>query len=97
MVLDDRMRKFLEKQISEFMGELEGTVQAAIDLNVEHKLDFIFGYLYGSIFAIAYEYVNGDYKKKRVDLTYDQYSDIYEFINKRKEEIADALYYRGIS
>lgn len=96
MALDSGLRKYIEKQITEFMNELDDTVQAAIDLNVEHKLDFIFGYLYGTIFALAYDYVNGNNRKKNRELTFEEYGDLYEFISKKKTQITDAMYFRGV-
>ncbi len=97
MVLDSGLKKFLEEQISEFMDELEDTVQIAGELKIEHMHDFIFGYLYGAIIALAYEYINGDHKKKRTELSFEEFNDIFTFISQKRSMISDALYYRGIN
>lgn len=96
MVLDSGMKKFLEAQIREFMDELEETVQIGGALKIEHMHDFIFGYLYGAVIALAYEYINGDHKKKRVDLSYEEFNDIFTYISQKRDMISDALYYRGL-
>lgn len=96
MVLEKGLRNFLEGQIGEFMDELEDTVQIGGALKIEHLHDFIFGYLYGAVIALAYEYINGDHKKKRVELSFEEFNDIFSYISQKKDMISDALYYRGL-
>lgn len=96
MVLDAGLRKFLEIQMRDFMDELEETVQVADALKIEHMHDFIFGYMYGGIIALAYEYINGDHKKKRAELSFEEFNDIFMFISQKRDMISEALHYRGV-
>lgn len=96
MALDAGLKKFLEAQMREFMDELEETVQVADSLKIEHMHDFIFGYMYGGIIALANEYMNGDHRKKRAELSFEEFNDIFLFISKKRNMISDALHYRGL-
>lgn len=96
MALDKGLKKFLDDQITHFMEELEDTLQVGGALKIEHMHDFIFGYLYGSVIALAYEYINGNQKKKRTELSLDEFNDVFDYISKKREMISDALHYRGL-
>lgn len=97
MALDGKMKRYLEKQINEFMNELEDTMSIANQLKIEHTHDFIFGYLYGTLFALAYEYINGMSSRKGVELSYEEFTDLFQFIFENRAKISDALFYRGIT
>ncbi|GEM_PF-6869956 len=97
MSMDRKMERYLDKQITEFMNQVDVFVEDLLDLNIEHKMDFLIGYLYSSIIFLAHEYLNSSSRKKSSEMTREQYDLIYNFFMARIQKIKDALYYRGIT